>query len=154
MKLSSYVKFLLSNYAAPSVAFEQGKGARIRDANGREYLDFSSGIAVTCLGHSHPRWVEAVQEQAAKLVHCTNLFAIPEQNRLAERLVEKAGRGRMLFCNSGAEANETLIKLARLHGRRKAGGEEGKIVKVVTADGDFHGRTYGAMSATSGNHKF
>ena len=151
MDLSAYGKFLLSNYATPTVAFEHGDGARIRDADGREYLDFSSGIAVTCLGHSHPRWVEAVQEQAAKLAHCTNLFAIPEQARLAERLVEKAGPGRMLFCNSGAEANETLIKLARLHGRRKAGGEEGKIVKVVTAEGDFHGRTYGAMSATSGD---
>lgn len=151
MDLSAYGKFLLSNYAAPTVAFEHGDGARIRDTDGREYLDFSSGIAVTCLGHSHPRWVEAVQEQAAKLAHCTNLFAIPEQARLAERLVEKAGPGRMLFCNSGAEANETLIKLARLHGCRKARGEEGKFVKVVTAEGDFHGRTYGAMSATSGD---
>ena len=151
MDLNEYAHCLISNYAAPPVAFDRGKGVRIWDVEGNEYLDFSSGIAVTCLGHSHPKWVSAVQKQAAKLVHCTNLFAIPEQARLAERLTTKAGTGRMLFCNSGAEANEALIKLARLYGCSKAGGEEGKIVKIVTAEGDFHGRTYGAMSATSGS---
>jgi len=150
MDLQAYGKPLLQNYAAPLVAFERGEGSRIWDTEGRSYLDFSSGIAVTCLGHSHPKWIRAVREQAEKLVHCTNLFAIPEQGRLAERIVEKAGPGKMLFCNSGAEANETLIKLARLHGQKKAGGQEGKIYKIVTAVGDFHGRTYGAMSATHG----
>ena len=150
MDFSQYGHYLISNYAAPTVAFDRGEGTRIWDVGGNEYLDFSSGIAVTCLGHSHPKWVSAVQKQAANLVHCTNLFAIPEQARLAERLTAKAGAGRMLFCNSGAEANEALIKLARLYGCSKADGEEGKIVKIVTAEGDFHGRTYGAMSATSG----
>jgi len=150
MDLQAYGKPLLQNYAAPLVAFERGEGSRIWDTEGRSYLDFSSGIAVTCLGHSHPKWIRAVREQAEKLVHCTNLYAIPEQGRLAERIVEKAGPGKMLFCNSGAEANETLIKLARLHGQKKAGGQEGKIYKIVTAVGDFHGRTYGAMSATHG----
>ena len=150
MDLQAYGKPLLQNYAAPLVAFERGEGSRIWDTEGRSYLDFSSGIAVTCLGHSHPKWIRAVREQAEKLVHCTNLYAIPEQGRLAERIVEKAGAGKMLFCNSGAEANETLIKLARLHGQKKAGGQEGKIYKIVTAVGDFHGRTYGAMSATHG----
>ena len=152
MDITEYGHCLISNYAAPPVAFDRGEGVRIWDVEGNEYLDFSSGIAVTCLGHSHPKWVNAVQKQAAKLVHCTNLFAIPEQARLAERLTAKAGTGRMLFCNSGAEANEALIKLARLYGCSKAGGEEGKIVKIVTAEGDFHGRTYGAMSATSGSN--
>ena len=152
MDITEYGHCLISNYAAPPVAFDRGEGVRIWDVEGNEYLDFSSGIAVTCLGHSHPKWVNAVQKQAAKLVHCTNLFAIPEQARLAERLTSKAGTGRMLFCNSGAEANEALIKLARLYGCSKAGGEEGKIVKIVTAEGDFHGRTYGAMSATSGSN--
>ena len=150
MDLTEYGNYLIGNYADPPVAFDRGEGARIWDVEGNAYLDFSSGIAVTCLGHSHPKWVSAVQKQSAKLVHCTNLFAIPEQARLAERLTKKAGPGRMLFCNSGAEANEALIKLARLYGCAKAGGEEGKIVKIVTAEGDFHGRTYGAMSATSG----
>jgi len=151
MDLTEYGNYLIGNYADPPVAFDRGEGVRIWDVEGNAYLDFSSGIAVTCLGHSHPKWVSAVQKQAAKLVHCTNLFGIPEQARLAERLSQKAGPGRMLFCNSGAEANEALIKLARLFGCAKAGGEEGKIVKIVTADGDFHGRTYGAMSATSGS---
>ena len=150
MNLKAYGNALLQNYAAPSIAFERGEGSRIWDTEGRSYLDFSSGIAVTCLGHSHPKWIRAVREQAEKLVHCTNLFAIPEQARLAERIVGKAGPGKMLFCNSGAEANETLIKLARLYGQKKAGGEEGKIYKIVSAEGDFHGRTYGAMSATHG----
>lgn len=151
MDLSEYGNFLINNYAPPPVAFNRGEGARVWDVEGKQYLDFSSGIAVTCLGHSHPKWVSAVQNQAAKLVHCTNLFAIPEQARLAERLTAKTGPGRMLFCNSGAEANEALIKLARLYGCSKAGGEEGKIIKIVTAEGGFHGRTYGAMSATSGS---
>lgn len=150
MDTAAYQAPLLGNYAAPTVAFERGQGTRITDVNGREYLDFSSGIAVTCIGHSHPKWIARVREQAAKLVHCTNLFAIPEQARLADRIVGKAGPGRMFFCNSGAEANEALVKLARLHGRRKAEGKEGRIVKVVSAEGDFHGRTYGAMSATHG----
>ena len=151
MDITEYSHCLIRNYATPPVAFDRGEGARIWDVEGNEYLDFSSGIAVTCLGHSHPKWVSAVQKQAAKLVHCTNLFAIPEQARLAERLTRKAGAGRMLFCNSGAEANEALIKLARLYGCNKAGGKEGKIIKIVSAEGDFHGRTYGAMSATSGS---
>jgi len=151
MDLSKYSRCLIGNYGAPPVAFDRGEGTRIWDTEGNEYLDFSSGIAVNCLGHSHPKWVSAVQKQASKLVHCTNLFAIPEQARLAERLTAKAGTGRMLFCNSGAEANEALIKLARLYGRSKAGGQEGKVVKIVATEGDFHGRTYGAMSATSGS---
>ncbi len=150
MDSAAYQAPLLGNYAAPTLAFERGQGTRITDVEGRDYLDFSSGIAVTCLGHSHPKWIARVREQTAKLVHCSNLFAIPEQARLAERLIGKTGPGRMFFCNSGTEANEALVKLARLHGRRKADGEEGRIVKIVSAEGVFHGRTYGAMSATHG----
>ncbi len=150
MDTAAHQASLLGNYAAPAVAFERGQGSRITDVEGRDYLDFSTGIAVTCIGHSHPKWIARIREQAAKLVHCTNLYAIPEQARLADRIVAKAGPGRMFFCNSGTEANEALVKLARLHGRRKADGAEGRIAKIVSAEGDFHGRTYGSMSATHG----
>ena len=111
-------------------------------------MDFGSGIAVTSVGHSHPKWVKAVQEQAATLTHCSNLYGIPGQQKLADRLVEQAGPGRVLFCNSGAEANEALIKLARLHGQQLSGGKEAKRFTVVAAENAFHGRTFGGMGAT------
>ncbi len=147
MDLTRYSRCLLSNYASPEIAIARGEGSRVWDDEGREYLDMGAGIAVSSLGHAHPKWVEAVAEQAATLAHCTNLYAIPPQAELAERLVAKAGPGKMLFCNSGAEANETLLKLSRLHGLRKSG-EEGKVFRVVCAEGSFHGRTFGGMSAT------
>lgn len=143
-----YEKHLLGNYGAPPFALVRGKGSYVWDAEGRRYLDFCAGIAVNTLGHAHPQWVEAVREQAGTLAHASNLFAIPGQGRLAARLCEKAGPGRVFFCNSGTEANEFLIKLARLWGREKAGGEEGRIFKVITAENAFHGRTFGGMSAT------
>jgi acetylornithine aminotransferase/acetylornithine/N-succinyldiaminopimelate aminotransferase len=117
------------------------------DTDGKQYLDFSSGIAVTALGHSHPKWVSVVQAQAKELVHCSNLFGIPGQQKLADRLTKYAGHGRVLFCNSGAESNEALIKLARLHGKSTSG-VEGQRYKVVCADNAFHGRTFGGMAAT------
>jgi acetylornithine aminotransferase/acetylornithine/N-succinyldiaminopimelate aminotransferase len=103
---------------------------------------------VCALGHCHPRWVEAIQRQAAELVHVSNLFRTPNQGELARRLVGRAGPGRVFFCNSGAEANEGLIKLARLHGRRLSGGQEGVRYKIICAKNAFHGRTFGGMSAT------
>jgi len=138
---------LIQNYGPPPFNAVRGEGRYLFDESGRRYLDFGSGIAVTALGHSHPTWVEAVQRQAATLVHCSNLYGIPEQQRLADRLVAQAGPGRVLFCNSGAEANEGLLKLARLHGRRMTGGE-GKRYTVVSAENAFHGRTFGGMAAT------
>lgn len=143
-----YDKHLLKNYGEPPFALVRGKGTYVWDAEGRRYLDFCAGIAVNTVGHCHPDWVSAVQGQAATLAHVSNLFSIPGQGRLAERLCERAGSGRLFFCNSGAEANEFLIKLARLWGREKAGGQEGQIHKIVTADNAFHGRTFGGMSAT------
>ena len=110
-------KYLVSNYAAPAIEVVRGKGTKVWDSDGKEYLDFTTGIAVSNLGHSHPHWVQAVSSQASELVHCSNLFSIPEQVRLAKRLVEKIGPGKVLFCNSGAEANEGLIKLARKVGK-------------------------------------
>ncbi|MCH2110337.1 MAG: acetylornithine transaminase, partial [Polyangiaceae bacterium] len=94
-----------------------------------------------------PQWVAAVQKQAALLTHCSNLYGIPGQQRLADRLVAKAGPGRIMFCNSGAEANEAMIKLARLHGK-KVSGEEAKQYTVIAAENAFHGRTFGGMAAT------
>lgn len=138
---------LIKNYGKPAFNAVKGEGVYLYDDAGKQYLDFSSGIAVTSTGHSHPKWVAAVQAQAAKLTHCSNLYGVPGQQKLADRLVSKAGPGRVLFCNSGAEANEALIKLARLHGR-KLTGEEGKRFTVVGAKNAFHGRTFGGMGAT------
>ena len=139
-------KYLVSNYAAPAIEVVRGKGTKVWDSDGKEYLDFTTGIAVSNLGHSHPHWVQAVLSQASELVHCSNLFSIPEQVRLAKRLVEKIGSGKVLFCNSGAEANEGLIKLARKVGNQN---EETKKHKIVVAENGFHGRTIGALSATA-----
>jgi len=143
-----YDAHVMKNYARAALTLVRGRGTQVWDDAGREYLDFTSGIAVNALGHCHPRWVAAVQQQAAELVHTSNLFRNVRQAELARRLVGYAGPGRVFFCNSGAEANEGLIKLARLHGVRKAGGEEGKIYEVICARGAFHGRTFGGMSAT------
>ena len=129
------------------MALVRGEGSYVWDAENRRYLDFCTGIAVNTLGHSHPVWVERVREQAGKLAHVSNLFHVPQQGQLAARLCEKAGPGRVFFCNSGAEANEFLIKLARLHGLKKTG-EEGRCFRVLTAENAFHGRTFGGMSAT------
>ena len=143
-----YDAYVLKNYGRPAITLVRGRGAQVWDDQGKAYLDFTSGIAVSALGHCHPQWVAAVQRQAAELIHVSNLFRNPNQAELARRLVGYAGPGRVFFCNSGAEANEGLIKLARLHGQKKAGGEEGKCFKILCAKNAFHGRTYGGMSAT------
>jgi acetylornithine/N-succinyldiaminopimelate aminotransferase len=143
-----YDAFVMKNYARPSLTLVRGSGVQVWDDQGKVYLDFTSGIAVSALGHCHPHWVAAVQRQAGELIHVSNLFRNPNQAELARRLVQRAGPGRVFFCNSGAEANEALLKLARLHGQQKAGGEEGKIFKVICAKNAFHGRTFGGMSAT------
>jgi len=137
----------MKNYGPPAFNAVRGEGVYLYDEAGTQYLDFGSGIAVTSVGHSHPKWVAAVQAQAATLTHCSNLYGIPQQQKLADRLVTKAGAGRVLFCNSGAEANEALIKLARLHGEKLCA-EEGKRFTVVAANNAFHGRTFGGMGAT------
>lgn len=143
----NYDTYLLCNYAAPAIALIEGRGCRVTDDQGKEYLDFTSGIAVNSLGHSHPHFIEKLQHQQEKMIHCSNLFAIPGQGRLARRLSRHTPPGRFLFCNSGAEANEALLKLARLHGQETSG-EEGKRYTVVSAENAFHGRTFGGMAAT------
>ena len=143
-----YDAHVLKNYGRPALTLVRGSGSSVWDDQGRKFLDFTSGIAVSALGHCHPHWVAAVQRQAGELIHTSNLFRNPNQGELARRLVGYAGPGRDFFSNSGAEANEGLLKLARLHGMKKAGGEEGKIYKVICAKSAFHGRTCGGMSAT------
>lgn len=142
-----YAQYLARNYGAPPVTLVRGEGSRVWDAAGKAYLDFATGIAVNALGHAHPVWVQRVSEQAGKLVHVSNLYRNEPQGRLAAALSHYCGPGRAIFCNSGAEANEGLLKLARLHGLRKSG-TEGTCIGVVVAEKGFHGRTFGGMSAT------
>jgi acetylornithine/N-succinyldiaminopimelate aminotransferase len=130
---------MMSNYKTPPVALDHGAGATVWDVDGREYTDLLGGIATTILGHAHPKVVEAVTAQAAKLGHVSNLAMHEPGLLLAERLLDLAGRpGRVFFCNSGAEANEAAFKISRLTGRPE----------VVTAVGSFHGRTMGALALT------
>jgi acetylornithine/N-succinyldiaminopimelate aminotransferase len=143
-----YDAFVMKNYARASLTLARGRGAQVWDDQGNCYLDFTSGIAVSALGHCHPHWVAAVQRQAGELIHVSNLFRNSNQAELARRIVQRAGPGRVFFCNSGGEADEGLIKLARLHGMKKAGGEEGKCYKIICAKNAFHGRMFGGMSAT------
>jgi acetylornithine/N-succinyldiaminopimelate aminotransferase len=140
-------RVLAPNYRRAPVAFREGRGMRLWDADGKEYLDFLAGIAVDVLGHGHPRLVTAIQQQAARLIHVSNLFEIPEQARLAERLVPLTGipNGRAFFCNSGAEAAEAAIKLARKAGRARRGPD---AYEIIVASHSFHGRTMGALAAT------
>jgi len=131
--------YLLPTYARFPVAFVRGEGCRLWDDEGNEYLDFLAGISVCNAGHCHPDVVHAVQEQAGRLMHATNLYYTEPAMRLAERLSRSSLGGRVFFSNSGAEANEAALKLVR---KRRPGGE------VVVVTGAFHGRTYGALSAT------
>ena len=140
-----HTQYLVSNYAQPTLEITKGQGSYLFDVNGIKFLDFTSGIAVTNIGHSHEHWVASVSKQINEITHCSNLFSIPEQVKLGKRLVEKIGDGKMLFCNSGAEANEALIKFSRLVGKE----QQNKKYKLLVAENGFHGRTMGALSATS-----
>ncbi|UJP10670.1 acetylornithine transaminase [Microbacterium sp. KUDC0406] len=129
----------------------RGEGSHVWDIDGTRYLDFLGGIAVNCLGHAHPVFVDAVSRQAATLAHVSNYFASPAQLELAARLKRLAGtgeQGRVFLTNSGTEANETAIKLARLHGSRPVHGHETGRTTILVLDGAFHGRTMGALSLT------
>ncbi|HEY2601798.1 MAG TPA: acetylornithine transaminase [Thermoleophilaceae bacterium] len=131
--------WVMPTYVRQPVEFVRGEGCRLWDADGNEYLDFLAGISVAQIGHCHPALVEAIREQAGRLVHVSNLFYTEPGMRLAQRLGESSLGGKVFFCNSGAEANECAIKLARRH---KAAGE------IVVLTHGFHGRTYGSLSAT------
>lgn len=139
---------LMSTYLRQAVAFERGEGSILFDTRGRRYLDCLSGIAVNTLGHAHPALVAALSDQVSKLIHCSNLFEIPLQEEVARRLVRLSGMSNVFFCNSGLEANEAALKLARLHGHQKGIAEP----HVVVFDKAFHGRSIATLSAT-GNPK-
>lgn len=139
---------LMSTYARLPVTFEKGEGCWLWDTEGKKYLDAISGIAVCNLGHAHPAVTRALCDQAGKLVHTSNLYGIANQQVLGEKLTALAGMDRVFFCNSGAEANEAAIKLARLYGHKK--GIDNPTVVVM--ENSFHGRTLATLSAT-GNRK-
>ena len=130
---------LFNNYNRRPISLIEGKGTFVKDSEGKVYLDFTSGIAVCSLGHAHPALVKVIQEQSEKIWHTSNLFESPGQVELAESLTKNNHLSHALFCNSGAEANEAAIKLARKH--------TGKH-HIITFKNSFHGRTFGAMSAT------
>jgi acetylornithine aminotransferase len=139
---------LMSTYARQPVTFEKGEGAWLWDTAGKRYLDGVSGVAVCALGHAHPAITRAICEQAGQLVHTSNLYGVKRQQDLGERLTALAGMERAFFCNSGAEANEAAIKLARLHGRKKNIDQPA----IIVMENSFHGRTLATLSAT-GNRK-
>ncbi len=143
-------RVLFRNYKRAAVAFSHGRGVRLFDLEGREYLDFIGGIAVSSLGHAHPALVRALSEQAGRYVHVSNLYQIPEQVEAARRLAALSVLPRAFFCNSGAEANEAAIKLARKRGKAVRGPDSHEI---LVTDNSFHGRTLATLAAT-GNARY
>lgn len=135
-------KYVMNTYGRLPMVIDRGEGCYVWDLDGNRYLDLVAGIAVNSLGHCHPAVVKAIQEQSEKLMHCSNLYWIENQVVLAKLLVEKSGLGKAFFCNSGAEANEAAIKLARKWGK-------GEKYHIITMQKSFHGRTMGSLAATA-----
>lgn len=135
---------LMNTYARQPIAFVRGEGAYLWDETGRRYLDAVAGVAVNGLGHGHPKLVKAIADQAAMLIHTSNLYRVLRQEELADRLCALSGMDRAFFCNSGCEANEAAIKLARLHGHNK--GVE--LPTIIVMEKSFHGRTIATLTAT------
>ena len=130
------------------VCFDYGKGINLWDIDGKKYYDFFAGIAVSAVGHSHPKLVNAIKTQAEKLIHCSNLYYVESQAKLAKLLVENSCADKVFFANSGAEANEGAIKLARIYFKKK--GMEEKF-EIITLANSFHGRTLATIAATGQN---
>lgn len=143
-------KYLMDTYNRYPIMLVKGEGTRVWDSEGNAYLDFVAGIAVNSLGHCHPALVEAIKKQAETLIHCSNLYWNEKQIELAKMISENSFGGKVFFANSGAEANEGAIKLARKYASLKYGG---KRYKIITAKNSFHGRTFGALTAT-GQEKY
>jgi acetylornithine/N-succinyldiaminopimelate aminotransferase len=141
---------LMPNYNRADLAFERGDGAYLVDASGRRFLDFGAGIATSSLGHGHPKLVAAIAEQAARVIHVSNLYRVPGAERLARRLVEASFADSVFFCNSGAEANEGLIKAMR---KTMADAGTPEKYRIICFEGAFHGRTLATLAAT-GNAKY
>ena len=133
-----------NTYARLPVAFTHGKGVWLWDTKGRRYLDAMAGIGVTCLGHAHPKLVAAISEQAARVIHTSNLYEIPLQEEFAQRMAKISGMTEIMFGNSGAEANEAAIKLARYYGYKKGN----DLPTIITMESSWHGRTIGTLAAT------
>jgi len=144
----SEINHLMTTYAPLDVCFERGEGAYLFDDKGDKYLDALAGIAVCGLGHAHPAVTKAIQHQAENLIHTSNLYCIKNQQKLADQLCEVSGMNRVFFSNSGAEANEAAIKMARLYGNQ----QNIDNPSIIVTDGGFHGRTLATLSAT-GNRK-
>jgi acetylornithine/N-succinyldiaminopimelate aminotransferase len=140
----------MPNYNRAALAFERGEGVYLYDSAGRRFLDFGAGIATSSLGHAHPHLVAAIAEQAGKVIHVSNLYRIPQAERLAARFVEASFADSVLFCNSGAEANEGLIKAMR---KTMADAGKPERYRIITFEGAFHGRTLATLAAT-GNAKY
>lgn len=146
--MTTHSSAIMPTYGRLDVAFTEGKGAWLTDTDGKKYLDALSGISVCNLGHTHPEVTRAICEQAATLVHTSNIYQIPLQSQLAEKLAQLSGMEQVFFCNSGAEANEAAIKIARKYGHSK--GIDKPVIIVM--EGSFHGRTMATLTAT-GNAK-
>lgn len=140
------MSYLFENYARYDIAFTKGSGPYLYDNNGKRYLDFGCGISVTNLGHAHPYLAERLKEQADRLWHTSNLYHNELQQSLGARIANGGFGGKLFFCNSGAEANETAIKLARIYNNKRCGGGKPRI---ITMKNGFHGRTYATLSATA-----
>ncbi|NIP30555.1 MAG: aminotransferase class III-fold pyridoxal phosphate-dependent enzyme, partial [Candidatus Dadabacteria bacterium] len=138
-------KYLMNTYNRFPIVLRKGRGMKVWDSHGKEYLDFVGGIAVNCLGHCHPKVVIALQKQAQRLLHVSNLYHIEPQIKLAKLLVEHSCADKAFFCNSGAEAIEGAIKLARKYTKDHISPNK---YEIITAYGSFHGRTLAALSAT------
>lgn len=138
-------RYLMNTYARLPISVVRGRGSKVYDLEGREYLDFVAGIAVSVLGHGHPDVIAAIQKQAQHLLHASNLYYTEPQTKLAKMLVGHSFADRVFFCNSGAEANEAAIKLARRYAHRKYGAERYEIIAMLQS---FHGRTMATLSAT------
>jgi len=139
-------KYIAHTYARYPILLVKGKGTRVWDMEGREYLDFVSGLAVCNLGHCHPKVVKAIQDQAERLIHVSNFYYIEPQIRLASLLCEHSFADKVFFCNSGAEANEGAMKLARKYAKEKM---EGDRYEIITMERSFHGRTLATLTATA-----
>ncbi|MEE8330065.1 MAG: acetylornithine transaminase [Thermodesulfovibrionia bacterium] len=139
-------KYLMNTYNRFPISLRKGRGVKVWDSDGKEYLDFVGGIAVNCLGHCHSKVVVALQKQAQRLLHVSNLYHIEQQTKLAKLLIEHSCADKVFFCNSGAEANEAAIKLARKYAKDHT---ESDKYEIISAYGSFHGRTFAALSATA-----
>ncbi|HET6306983.1 MAG TPA: aspartate aminotransferase family protein [Rhodopila sp.] len=143
------ISALLPNYARADLAFERGEGAWLWTVDGRRFLDFGSGIATASLGHGHPHLVQAIADQAAKVMHTSNLYRIPQAEKLAQRLVDTTFADSVFFCNSGAEANEGMIKMMR---RAMSDAGKPERFRIICFEGAFHGRTLATLAATGNAH--